>query len=477
MRRLAFGAGTDMRQLIGAIMMAAALAPLSSAAQAQSAAYQRDARQILERLVGFRSAAGQGQMPALARYIEDTLKAGGVAASDIAILPHKDTMAVLVRVRGSDGSARPILFSSHMDVVDARPEDWERNPFVLVEQDGMFYGRGTLDNKTGVASLMSTILRLHAGRRQLRRTLVFAFIGDEETAMETTRLAAAHEWVRNAEFAINSDAGGGSLGPDGKPRVYLVQGAEKTYVDVTLVATNPGGHSSWPRRDNAINDLARALTRLEQHRFPVMANALTRSFLGAMGAATSGPEGEALRRFAANPDDQAAADALWRMPEYVGTTRTTCVATMIDGGHAPNALPQKVTANVNCRVFPGHAIEDVRRTLEQAIADPSIKVEIPGDVSASPTSEPRADVMAAITTSVHARSPGVPVVPYMESGGTDGLVYRNAGIPTWASSGAFLKASDMFAHGLNERIPVSSFFHAIDHIHDLAVALGGATPE
>ena len=443
-----------------------------SVASAQDAPYQREARQIFDRLVSFRSAAGHKQTPAMARYIETTLRSGGLPASDIVTIPHQDTVALLARVRGTDSAARPILFSSHMDVVDARPEDWERNPFALIEQDGMFYGRGTLDNKAGVASLVSTILRLSAATQRPRRTLVFAFIGDEETAMETTRLVAAHEWVRMAEFAINTDAGGGSLGEDGRPQYYLVQGAEKTYVDVRLVATNPGGHSSWPRVDNAIYDLTRALARIEQLRFPVMSNELTRSYLRMIGEATAGAEGDALRRFAANPADAAAADVLWRMPEHVGATRTTCVATMIEGGHAPNALPQRVTANVNCRVFPGHSLEDVRKSLAQAIANPNIAIEMPRDVVVSPVSEPRADVMAAITRSIHAVYPGVPIVPYMESGGTDGLVYRLAGIPTFASPGLFLKASDMFAHGLNERVPVSSFYRAIDHIHDLAVTLG-----
>jgi acetylornithine deacetylase/succinyl-diaminopimelate desuccinylase-like protein len=359
-----------------------------------------------------------------------------------------------------------------MDVVDARPEDWERSPFKLVEENGMFYGRGTIDNKTGVASLISTILRFRADRRQPRRTLLFAFIGDEEVAMETTRLVAAHEWVRNAEFAINSDAGGGSLSPAGKPQFYLVQGAEKTYADIRLIATNPGGHSSWPRPDNAIYDLARALTRIEQHRFPVMSNDLTRSYFRMIGETVSGPAGEALRRFAANPQDEAAADAIWRMPEYVGSTRTTCVATMLDAGHAPNALPQKAIANVNCRIFPGHSIDDVRGGLIQAINDPKIALEMPRNVVVSPVSEPRDDVMAAITRSVRAKYPGIPVGPYMESGGTDGIVYRTAGIPTYASSGIFFKASDMFAHGLNERVSVDSFYQAVDHIHDLAVALG-----
>jgi acetylornithine deacetylase/succinyl-diaminopimelate desuccinylase-like protein len=445
----------------------------AAGAAAQDAPHQRQARQMFERLIAFRSAATHGQVPAMARYIVETLRAGGVPEADIVTIPHEETVALLVRVPGSDAAARPILFSAHMDVVDARPEDWERDPFKLIEQDGMFYGRGTIDNKAGVTSLASTILRLRANRTPLRRTLVFAFIGDEETGMQTTRLAAAHDWARNAEFAINSDAGGGSLSADGRAQAYLVQGAEKTYADFRLLVTNPGGHSSWPRTDNAIYDLARALTRIETHRFPVMSNELTRAYLGTIGKATPGPEGDALRRFAANPQDEAAADALWRMPEHVGTTRTTCVATRLDAGHAPNALPQKATANVNCRIFPGHSPEDVHQALVQVIGDPTVKVEMPANLIVSPVSEPRADVMAAVTRSIHARHPGIPITPYMESGGTDGIVYRTAGIPTFATSGVFLKASDMFAHGLNERIPVASFYEAIDHIHDMAVALGG----
>ncbi len=462
---------TNRWRVCTALTAALALAP---GLQAQDAPHHRQAREIFERVISFRSAAGHKQVPPMVQYMTATLRAGGVPEANILTLPREDTMALLVRVPGTDAAARPILFSAHMDVVDARPEDWERSPFTLVEEKGMFFGRGTSDNKAGVASLLSTILRLHADRRPLRRTMVFAFIGDEEGGMETTRLVAAHEWVKNAEFAINADAGGGSLGEDGKAQYYLIQGAEKTYADFKLVATNQGGHSSWPRRDNAIYDLARALTRIEAHRFPVMANELTRSYLAVIGKAVGGPAGEMLQRFAANPDDKAAADALWDMPAYVGRTRTTCIATMVDAGHAPNALPQRATANVNCRIFPGHSLDDVPKGLVGAIADPKITVEVQANVNVSPVSEPRADVTAAITTSIHRMYPGIPITPYLETGGTDGLVYRSAGIPTYATSGIFMKNSDVFAHGLNERIPVTSFYQAVDHIHDLAVSLGGA---
>jgi acetylornithine deacetylase/succinyl-diaminopimelate desuccinylase-like protein len=461
-----------MSRLTG-VGLATTFVLFGAALQAQQEPYQREARQVFERVITFRTAEGHKQVPAMAGFIEQTLLKAGVPASNIVKLPHEDTLGMLVRIPGRETSARPILFSAHMDVVDARPEDWERNPFTLIEQDGMFYGRGTLDNKVGVTSMVSTILRFQAAKRQPRRTLVFAFIGDEEVGMQTTRLVAAHEWVRNAEFAINTDAGGGSLGEDGRPKFYLVQGAEKTYADFTVTVTNPGGHSSWPRTDNAIYDLARALGRIEQHRFPVMSNELTRSYFAVMGKAVGGERGAVLQRFAANPKDETAADAMWKMPEFVGGTRTTCIATMVNAGHAPNALPQKATANVNCRIFPGHAVEDVQQTLVKVIGNDKVKVEMALDVNVSPASEPRDDVMQAIAASIHAKYPGLPITPFMESGGTDGLIYRAAGIPTFASSGVFLKASDMFAHGLNERIPVASFYQAIDHTHDLAMTLGG----
>jgi carboxypeptidase PM20D1 len=384
---------------------------------------------------------------------------------------------MLVRVPGSDPAARPILFSAHMDVVDARPEDWQRDPYKLIEENGFFYGRGSVDNKAGVVALATTILRLQAAGLKPRRTLVFAFVGDEETGLDeaagTTRRIAAHPWVTGAEYAINTDAGGGILAPDGKPVIYLVQGAEKTYASYQLLATNQGGHSSRPRADNAIYDLAEAVTRIGKHRFPVMSNALTRAYLGAVGKVTPGAEGEALRAFAANPDDQAAADAIWNDPEFVGTTRTTCVATMLDAGHAENALPQKAAATVNCRIFPGTSAEDVRQALVRVVANPKVAVTVMGAPVVSPVSELRPDIEEAIARSIHKRYPGVPLSPYLESGGTDGMIYRTMGIPTWASSGVFIRPEEMFAHGLDERIPVKSFYDGLDHIYDLAVDLGG----
>ena len=461
-----------MHKLI--LSLAAIAATLSGPASAQTAPHEVKAREIYAKVISFRTAAGQKQTPAMVAYLSETLKAGGVPESDIATLDEAGERAMIVRIPGRK-PGRPILFSAHMDVVDARREEWERDPFTLIEENGNFYGRGTSDNKAGVVALVSTILRLKAAQLQPSRELVFAFVGDEETNMNTTRKIAAHPWVKNAEFAINTDAGGGILDEtSGKPLIYLVQGAEKTYATFDLIVTNPGGHSSRPRADNAIYQLAHALEKVEAYRFPVMATDLTRSYLGAVGAAQEGPVGDALRKFSANPTDAAAADVLAKSSEFVGTTRTTCVATMLDAGHAENALPQTAKAAVNCRIFPGVAVGTVQDALVAAIGDPQVKVVVRDDPQASPTSQMRPDVMAAITRAVHANYPGVTVAPYLESGATDGKVYRTVGIPTFASSGLFSKPSEMFAHGLNERIPVAAFYQGLDHIYRLAVDLGGA---
>ena len=459
------------------VLLIAALT-LAAPAVAQEQPHQRQARQILERLVSFRSAAGHGQVPPMIAYIQETLRAGGVSDAEMVVIPHEETAALLVRLEGRDfvrrGEPRPILFSAHMDVVDARPDDWQRSPFTLVEENGYFFGRGVIDNKAGVTAMISTILRLRAAGEQPENTLVFAFIGDEETTFGTTELVARHAWVRNARYAINTDAGGGMLSPTGRPLVYLVQGAEKTYASFRLTVTNPGGHSSRPRDDNAIYDLSRALLRIEAYRFPPTANALTRAYLGTLGRIVPGPAARMLTRFAADPQDAEAAEALRRSPEYVGTTRTTCVATMLEAGHAENALPQRASAVVNCRLFPGVQPEQVREALLSATGNEAIRVETMGDPLVGPVSEPNPVVDAAITASIHRRYPGVAISPYLESGATDGLIYRLAGIPTWASSGIFIDPDEMFAHGLNERIPVASFYAGIEHIHDLAVALGNA---
>lgn len=455
------------------LLAVAGAALIASPAAAQDQAWQRQARQIIERLVHFRTAEGQRQVPAMAEEMVSILRAGGVAEADIVRIPHGETMSLIVRVPGSDATERPVAFAAHMDVVDARREDWTRDPFTLVEENGVLFGRGVADNKTGVTSMLSTILRLRADGRQPRRTLLFLFSGDEETAGETARDIARHPWVANARYVINTDAGGGVLGADGGPQVYLVSSAEKTYASYRLTATNPGGHSSRPRDDNAIYDLARALDRLSQYRFPTRSNAVTLLFFRTMGGVVTGAEGAAMRAFAASPADPATAEPLRRNPEYAGMVATTCVATRLDAGHADNALPQRATAIVNCRIFPGETVAAVQATLQQ-VAGAGVRVE-PSDVSPeSPVSEPIPEVTAAIERSVRRRYPALPVTPGQESGASDGLWFRVAGIPTLGSSGMVVTPGTTFEHGLNEQLPTAAFYGAVDHIHDLAVELGQA---
>ena len=418
--------------------IAAAALVLASGAGAQTGAkHELQARALFEKAISFRTAKGHGQVPKMTAWLAETFRAAGVPDEDIVILPLEDTAGMIVRLPGRNAKARPILFSGHTDVVDARPEDWKRDPFTLIEENGYFYGRGTGDNKAGIVALASTILRLKASGRKPARTLVFAFVGDEETTFGTTRLIAAHPWVKDAEFAINTDAGGGTLTEAGKPLMYSVQGAEKTYATFKLSARNPGGHSSRPRSDNAIYDLAEALVRIRAYEFPAMSNALTRSYFGVLGKVLPGEDGAVVRRFAANPEDAEAIAALRRNPGLVGTIATTCVATMLNAGHAENALPQRAEATVNCRIFPGVSVESVQAKLGEVVANKDIAIEVTGDPQASPVSEPRANVMGAIAKSVHARHPGLPITPYQESGGTDGVIYRSAGIPTYATSGLF----------------------------------------
>jgi acetylornithine deacetylase/succinyl-diaminopimelate desuccinylase-like protein len=363
---------------------------------------------------------------------------------------------------------------AHMDVVAAKREDWERNPFELIEENGFFYGRGTYDVKQGIVAITSTFLRLKAEKFVPTRDLIIYFSGDEETAQDTTvNIARNHRELVDAEFALNSDGGGGTLDDDsGKALYYSLQTAEKTYADFTVTARNPGGHSSLPRDDNAIYDLAAALLKVREYKFPVMWNDTTVASLRQAGEMTPGALGEALRKFADNPRDADAAAVIAREPSYVGQTRTTCVATMLSGGHGENALPQSARANVNCRIFPGVKIEDVRLALQQA-AGSGVEVKLVGEPLSSDASPLRPDVMKAVARALHRIQPGVKVVPAQSSGATDGLVFRSVGIPTYGVDGNFMRPKDEFAHGLNERLGVQSFYDSLTFWHALVTDLAG----
>jgi acetylornithine deacetylase/succinyl-diaminopimelate desuccinylase-like protein len=442
--------------------------------------YQREALDIYRTIIGYRTAAGHGQVPAVANYLADRFREGGFPAEDVHVLPFQveggeETAGLVVRYRG-DGSSgeRPILLLAHMDVVDALPEDWERDPFTLVEEDGYFFGRGSYDDKFGIAMLTATFLRFKAEGFVPVRDLIIAFTGDEETGMTSARrMVTTHRELTDAEFALNADGGGGVLSEAGEPVSYSIQTSEKTYATFELTVTNPGGHSSTPRTDNAIYELAAALKNIEAYRFPVRMNDATRGYLEGISEVREGEVGAALARLAANPDDSQAADVLWHQPEIVGITRTTCIATMLRGGHAENALPQSATATVNCRIFPGVEVSDVQATLERVAATPGLSFRVLGAPMASPASPIRDDVVEAVTRAVHARYPGARVLPYMAPYGTDGREVRAGGIPTYGVMGVFIRDSDQFAHGLNERVEVREFYGALEHWYSILQSLAG----
>ncbi|WP_199096314.1 M20/M25/M40 family metallo-hydrolase [Dyella sp. ASV21] len=454
----------------------ATLLPLAIAVPAQAAALdanQATARDIFSHLIAYKTEVGQAQVPVMANYLADKFRAAGFPDSDIHIIPHGETAAMVVRYRGNGSGGKPIALMAHMDVVTAKPEDWQRDPFTLIEENGYFYGRGTEDIKSGVTVLAANFIRLKKEGFVPTRDLIIVYTGDEETTQDTMDdLVKNHRDLVDAEFALNTDAGGGELGENGKPLVYGLQTAEKAYASFELTTRNAGGHSSLPRKDNAIYELADALKKVQAYQFPVMWNDTTIASFKALGATTQGKVGQAMRDFASNPHDAAAAAVLADEPSEVGKTRTTCVATLLRGGHADNALPQSATATINCRVFPGVAIDSVRQTLQDQVG-PKVEVTLVGKAITSEASPLRPDVVAAVTKAVHSIRPGVAVTPVQESGATDGIYFRAVGIPTYGVGGLFMKNSDAFAHGLNERIPVKSFYDDLAYWHVLLTTLAG----
>ncbi|TAN01936.1 MAG: M20/M25/M40 family metallo-hydrolase [Rhodanobacteraceae bacterium] len=426
---------------------------------------------MLRHAIAAQTVEGKDQVPAFAHYLAGKLESAGFAKSDIEIIPVEHTAALVVHYRGSDKNLKPILLSAHIDVVAANPKDWQRDPFKLVEENGYLYGRGVADMKTNVIALVETFMRFKREGFVPKRGMVVVFSGDEETDMASTReLAKRHH---DAELLLNADAGGGTYDASYKPVIYEIQAAEKTYADFKLTVTSPGGHSSEPDPPkNAIYRLAKALERVAAYQFPVQHNEITLVSLKATGEHSTGPIAAAMRAFAANPDDAKAAAVLSADPAYVGQIRTTCVATMLDGGHALNALPQRADANINCRIFPGTHVASVQATLTKVINDPSVKITVrqPPPVE-SPASPLRADVVNAVSATIHERFPGVDVVPGMSAGASDSMYFRNAGVPSYGVDPTFSKPNDTFAHGLNEKLRASEVPAALDFWHGLLMKL------
>ena len=434
-------------------------------AQDRNSEHAKKTFEIYKTIIEMETSKNLGNVPAMAQYLADELIGAGLQEADVEILPVGETAALIARYRG-DGSSgkKPILLLAHMDVVEALPEDWERPPFKLTQDDTYFFARGTIDNKFGVAHLTSTFIRLKKEGFVPNRDLIIVFSGDEESSMTSTKiLAYERPDLVEAEYALNSDSGGGQLSEDGKVLNFLVQTSEKTYVTWEITARNPGGHSSRPKPDNAIFDLADAISKIRGHKFPVRWNDTTLEYFAETGKQLGGELGDAMIRFSEDPNDAEAAERLSIESSYVGTTRTTCVPTMLRGGHAENALPQSATVTVNCRVFPGVPAADVKSALQQAIGNEVLEFKVTYEPEESPVSDLREDIRGAVSEAVHARFPGVRILGYMTSGGTDGMHFRRAGVPTWAMGGIVMKPNDNYAHGLNERVPIDAFYGALDH--------------
>jgi acetylornithine deacetylase/succinyl-diaminopimelate desuccinylase-like protein len=434
------------------VALVAAFAVVAAAAQPSQ---KQLAREILRELVEVNTSERHGTRAAAER-IADRLRAAGFPAGDVQVIgPRPEKANVVARLRGS-GKARPLLFLAHLDVVDARKEDWSAglDPFTLTERDGYFYGRGTSDIKQEGAILVATLIRLRQERAVLERDVIVALTADEEIggADGIAWLLREHRPLIDAAFTINTDAGGGQIEKGQRVR-YTVQTSEKASVTFRLEVTDRGGHSSQPTRENAIYRLAEGLTRLARFEFPIKLNETTRAFLERMAPGQT-------------PEQLAAASTYFN-----SVMRTTCVATMLEGGHAVNALPQTARAAVNCRILPEDSLEYVLAELNRAVSDPRISITALNELHASPASPLSPEVLRPIERLVADTWPGVPVVPVMDPWATDGLYLRRAGIPVYGVPAVFTEMDPVRAHGKDERIGVEAFYEGLEFMYRLVRVL------
>jgi acetylornithine deacetylase/succinyl-diaminopimelate desuccinylase-like protein len=453
-----------------------ALAFSSAHAGAQSAALTPDqtlARDILRELIGINTTSSAGNTTVAAQALAKRLLDGGFPAVDVQVLgPRPKNQNLVARLRGT-GARKPILLLAHLDVVEARREDWSLDPFTLTERDGFFYGRGTSDIKDGAAIWVATLIRLKREGYRPDRDIILALTAGEEAGDDYNGvqwLVENHHDLIDAEYCINADAGDPEI-KNGKLIARTVQASEKVFESFKLEVHNPGGHSSLPRKDNAIYRLAAALGRLSQFQFPVDLNEVTRNYFTHTAATETGQMSADMRAVAATTPDPAAAARLSAVPLYNALLRTTCVATMLEGGHAENALPQMARATVNCRILPTESADQIQRTLVRIVADTGVAVTSLAPAKPSPPSPLTPAVMKPIEQVTASLWPGVPVITVMETGATDGLYLRNAGMPTYGVSGVAIDIDDVRAHGRDERIGVAQYYSALPYIHDLVVAL------
>ena len=465
-----------MRKLIsGALLASVAIGPAAAAGTAPRPD-QVAFRGLYKELVETNTTLSEGSCTLAAERMAARLKAAGMADFDLTLFAdpaHPKEGGLVAIYAGSSKSLRPILLLAHIDVVEAKRADWTRDPFTLVEEDGYFYARGSADDKAMAAVWVDALIRFKQQHYQPKRTIKLALTCGEETngAFNGAQwLAANRRPLIDAAFALN-EGGGGTT--DGKGRVVSqeIQVGEKIFANFRLETRNPGGHSSVPVRANAIYQLARALTKIDEHEFPMEMTDTTRTFFAKSGAGRKSDLGRAMVALAANPKDTAAEAAVNTDPFLHSNLRTTCVATMLDGGHAKNALPQRAGANINCRIFPTHSIEQTRAELARVIGDPGVTIEALPPVRPSPPSPPLdATVVAPMERLAERYFPGVPVIPSMANGYTDATFLAAAGIPTYGVPGIWGDPDGNGAHGLNERMEVRSLYVGRDYLFDLIKA-------
>jgi acetylornithine deacetylase/succinyl-diaminopimelate desuccinylase-like protein len=462
--------------LSGIFAVVAASSVVAAAAPPQAHAPRPDQlefRDLYRELIETNTSHSVGSCTLAAQRMAEHLRAAGYPESDLhsfAVAEHPKDGGLVAVLPGTDRAAKAILLLAHLDVVEARREDWTRDPFKLIEEGGYFYGRGTFDDKSMAAVWVDTLVRMRKEGYRPKRTIKMALTCGEEAgaAFAGAEYLAKHERpLIDAAFALNEFAYG-ILDAQGHRVVMEIEAGEKTDQDYRLEVVNPGGHSSRPVKDNAIYRLAAGLVRLSGYEFPVQLNDTTRTYFSRMSGIVGGESGAAMRALVSDPADAKGAAILSQDPRLNAMLRTTCVATLMDAGHATNALPQRARANINCRIFPGIGIEEVRATLARVLADPQISVTtvLPSDPLVVPPPLTPA-ILGPIEQVTHRLYPGIEVVPVLQAAGTDAVYLAEAGIPTYGISGMFIDPDLSNVHGLNERIRVQSLYDGRDFLYSL----------
>jgi acetylornithine deacetylase/succinyl-diaminopimelate desuccinylase-like protein len=467
------------RRTLGALALAMALPLAAAADETPMGALRPDQvafRALYKELVETNTELSDGNCTVLAEHIAVHLRSAGYTDSEVTVFSvpeHPKEGGVVAVLAGTSKTAKPLLLLGHLDVVEARRADWTRDPFTLIEEDGYFYGRGTADMKGMDATWIDAMMRLRQEHRRAKRTIKMALSCGEETVGAfdgADWLAKNRPDLIAAAFALN-EGGGGRTDGHGKLVVQSMQVGEKASQNYRIETTNPGGHSSIPIRDNAIYELADALLRVREHEFPAKLTETTRTFFAKAGAARGDELGQAMVTLAKNPEDRAAEAIVSRDRAFHSMLRTTCVATLLSGGHAENALPQRATANINCRIFPGESVEETRATLIATIADARVTVTpVPPirPLAVPPPLDPK--IMRPAEKLVARYFPGVPLVPSMSTGATDGIFLEAIGIPVYGVPGFWGDPDGNGVHGLNERRSVRALYVGRDFLDDLIEA-------